>query len=401
MEKVNFWIILAALILGVVAYDYIQNKTGISYFDEIIAAFMLGYYFFENRWNQKREFIYLVTIFIFYLIYSLLLKVTVPQAVMMDFSIQIKPYIAFYCSIYVGLKLDEKYKYIISRLCLFLSFVILVIGLSGDDNIIIFFSHPSRFATAISILGLLYLYSSQRKRKDIVIMFFILTIGLLSLRSKFIGFYVIALILFFLPRRMLKFEFSIKTILVLCISVFVVLYFTWDKLSFYFILGYNAENMFARPLLYLHSIDILKDYFPFGSGFGTYATHASAEFYSPLYSKYHLNENYEIGNGLFISDAFLPSLAQYGFVGIALFIVFWKQIIKRIKTNYLNSVDLVATRASVLIFVFFAIEFISDSTFTHNRGMVMLMILAMLLNEGDNMRLKDKKVVSSKISSNA
>ena len=35
---------------------------------------------------------------------------------------------------------------------------------------------------------------------------------------------------------------------------------------------------------------------------------------------------------------------------------------------------------TILIFIFFIIESIADSTFTHNRGMVMLMLLAIILN---------------------
>ena len=38
------------------------------------------------------------------------------------------------------------------------------------------------------------------------------------------------------------------------------------------------------------------------------------------------------------------------------------------------------TILTILIFIFFIIESIADSTFTHNRGMVMLMLLAIILN---------------------
>ena len=159
-------------------------------------------------------------------------------------------------------------------------------------------------------------------------------------------------------------------------------YFAWEKIDFYFIQGSSSddiEHIFARPLLYMKAFEILKDFPLFGSGLGSYATFASAVYYSPLYSKYQMIYNYDIGNGLFICDTFYPSLAQFGFVGIFLFILFWKKRIQEgmMKMKYEQSVF--TFQFVLLIVIFFAIESVADSTFTHNRGMYMLMLLAICL----------------------
>jgi len=125
----------------------------------------------------------------------------------------------------------------------------------------------------------------------------------------------------------------------------------------------------------------LNDYFPFGSGLGTYATHASAIYYSPIYYEYDMHLNYEIGKGLFITDTFYPSLAQFGYFGIFLFFIFFYNIYKKAKKSYKKNNDKDQYRMCILLIIFFAIESIADSTFTHNRGMAMLMILAMFLVE--------------------
>lgn len=46
------------------------------------------------------------------------------------------------------------------------------------------------------------------------------------------------------------------------------------------------EEFMARAMLYVTSFEIFKDFFPFGSGFASFASHSSGVYYSPLYAKY-------------------------------------------------------------------------------------------------------------------
>ena len=89
--------------------------------------------------------------------------------------------------------------------------------------------------------------------------------------------------------------------------------------------------------------------------------------------------NHDIGRGLFICDTFIPSLVQYGSVGIIFFILFWKKRIKDGLLKMKHERAFFTFQYVLLIVIFFAIESIADSTFTHNRGMYMLMLLAICL----------------------
>ena len=50
----------------------------------------------------------------------------------------------------------------------------------------------------------------------------------------------------------------------------------------------------ARPVMYQTSVQIAKDYFPLGTGYGTFASAFSAKEYSPVYKLYNINKVYGI-----------------------------------------------------------------------------------------------------------
>ena len=161
----------------------------------------------------------------------------------------------------------------------------------------------------------------------------------------------------------------------------------WEKFYFYFVTGSNSElsASFARPALYQGAFWIMNDYFPFGSGFGSYACYASGVYYSPIYYQYGLDvvqglDEYE---GAFISDTFFPQIAQFGVVGLFLFILFFVIRYKEIVRNSTINNDVLLMKMSILILLFFLIESSVDSTFVHNRGMVMMMLWGMLINESN------------------
>lgn len=98
-------------------------------------------------------------------------------------------------------------------------------------------------------------------------------------------------------------------------------------------LGYNSLYGYyieteesARKILTLDSIQIAKEYFPFGSGFGSFASNIAAQYYSNLYVKlgYFLRNDLAIGekNHSFLSDTFWPIVvAQTGWIGTISFIM--------------------------------------------------------------------------------
>ena len=93
----------------------------------------------------------------------------------------------------------------------------------------------------------------------------------------------------------------------------------------------------------------------------------------------------------FAADTFFPALAQYGFIGIFLFYMFWRTRFKEAKLYFGNSPQfIVHYKLCITIIIFFFIESLADSTFTQNRGMFMMGLLGIILNEGKSLYSQNK-----------
>lgn len=159
---------------------------------------------------------------------------------------------------------------------------------------------------------------------------FFLMLGLLlwatTLRTR--GFFMIVLILFLLfvvsnlalelkagKHSFLRRLTSPAFLLVVGALAFVV---GNDQLAHYF-----GEEATARSYLLEGGLRAFRDYFPMGTGFGTYGTEAAREYYSPLYSEYGLNAYWALGeDGTELTDTFWPAiLAQFGAIGAVLYTI--------------------------------------------------------------------------------
>jgi len=383
-SKFGFILLCTTLILGVVLYDFISKVFHFTFIDELITFVLFAEWFFNGK--KQKEFFFFLCIALFYLLYSLFFPMNVKNAILVDFFIQVKPFIAFYATYNLTFSFSKSQRQFLCKLCTFFAVSLLLIGVAGilgSGTMYDLCGHPSRFATMCTAVAMTYLYFSPDTVHSKIKSLLFLMIGLLSLRSKIFGFFpIFVLIIFFGDKMVRKFHFlSIKTIAIFSILILAGLFFAWDKFEFYFIYGssHDIENMFARPLMYQKAIEILKDYPLLGTGLGSYGTYASAIYYSPLYTKYGLIYNYSIGRGMFISDAFYPSLAQFGLIGISLFFTFWKKRVQESIKIMRQFHSPFTFQFIALLTIFFIIESVADSTFTHNRGMYMLMLMAVCL----------------------
>ena len=110
---------------------------------------------------------------------------------------------------------------------------------------------------------------------------------------------------------------------------------SWSKMRLYFGIGDSLESVpegfIARAMLYVTFPEILKDYFPFGSGFASFGSYASGVYYSDIYAQYGL-ENVKGMTKLnysYIADTYYPCLAQFGIVGILLYFSFFFYVVKK------------------------------------------------------------------------
>ena len=386
LNTLLFNCLFAGYIVAVFLYHIIEDTWNFTYTDEILSLVLFSIYYIYVNKNERinKEFFFLLCIFTFYTIYSCLIRVTSFNGIIMDALIQIKSYIAFYivyslkckCTI----KQKKKLKYLVMAAIPILAFI----GIAGDEMQGAIFGHNSRYATTICITGFIYLYCSKREKKDVIITLCIWALGILSGRSKFYGFYALAVFLFGFMHLTYKTKlYSLKSLFTLLIISGIIFIIAKEKILAYLIDGTQGEEMWARPALYAGTISVLKEYFLLGSGFGTYGTWASGVYYSPLYQRFGLDNVEGISPDYydFIADTFYPSLVQYGVIGIGLFILFWKTLICKSNQILKQNNDAILYKMCILVIGFFFIESFTDSTFTNNRGLYMMMLLGVFLSE--------------------
>lgn len=385
--KSRFFVIflVLGLIFGVLFYDYIQMTTGFSYIDEILAVLLFIFTIYISIKKKSRAiekyWIFLFGIWGFYLAYSFYIESNCSSAIIQDSIVQLKPYLGFFCAYSIAPDLTKKQMDILRTSCYFS--LICLFFISFDMSAVM--GHPSRFATATVFVALLFLFSSEFNKRNLLIFMLILALGLLSGRSKSYGFFAFILLFYLYLYKKESLKFSLKTLISIGLIIVTIVYVAWGKIYHYFIYGSlgmedgDIANAFARPALYITSGKILVDYFPFGSGFSSFATHFSAIYYSEVYHKYGLDYVHGLSEEMpdFISDTFYPSLAQFGIIGVFLFAFFWIYILKKVSLYKLNQI--VECKKLYLIIIgiiaFFLIESIADSTFTHNRGFFILVVL--------------------------
>lgn len=375
-----FVFLIFGYIFGVMLYDFIDFK----YTDELMAAFLVlftGLILWERRrWSQAKPLYTIFGVLVFYIIYSFVIKSNVTIAILKDSIIQIKPFLGFYCTYLLMPSLTKDQKKIITIMCIISALFMIIVGLT--DSMYIIFGHQSRFATAATITAFLFFYCSSYRWSDIITFFTIFAVGFISTRSKFYGFYMLTILLCTIAKSGYKIEHSLSRALIIIFILAIVIIAAWGKIYTYFIFGVmESGETWARPALYVTSLSIFIDYFPFGSGLASFATYESAEYYSPTYAEYKINHFFGLSKEYpnFICDTYYPSLAEFGIIGLGLYILFWIIIIKEIdkfKREVGLDKDLIIT---ILIICFFAIESVADSTFTNNRGLFMLIIMGMTL----------------------
>jgi hypothetical protein len=376
-----FTFLVIGYLFGVILYDFVEFK----FTDELMALFLVLFaamIIWERRkWQEVIPIGIVFFIFSFYTIYSFIIHSNVHQAIIKDLIIQMKPYIGFYCAYLIAPQFSLSQKRFICILCLIISGLIFIIGIT--NNIYLIFGHPSRLATAATATAFLFIYCSAYTWSDVFVFIILLTVGVFSTRSKFYGFWIVAVFLLLYNKTGGKLRFNWSAIgVAICIFCLAV-WLSKDKIILYYIDGMmNSREMWSRPAMMLTSGHIIYDYFPFGSGLGSFGTFASGEYYSTIYETYGIDELWGISRNanFFICDAFYPSLAQFGVVGIVLYFTFWGSILYK-GYHYLSNNNQKQWIILLFSFLFFFIEGIADTTITHNRGLFILIITAITLNE--------------------
>ncbi len=353
--------------------------------DEILTVLLLC--FAINKRNllvkdKKRttEIKFYIWFMLFYFIYSILIHVTTFRGVFLDFAQQLRPYAVFYLTWNLAPEFTDKQKKQIKRVML-LSFFGYLIAFKFKPSLVTPYGSGESAALgqiALCCAMIYYLFSKQTKRnRNIAIL--IMLLGLISGKSKYFGECVVFIALVILVKSKINFT-SVSTLLKVAALGSVVIFFTWTKFNAYYVQGFQTDDQeIARPATYEIGMKIMfHDYIPFGSGLGSFGTAAAAKEYSPLYYKYQLNTIWGLtpDNPMFLADAFYPTLAEYGIVGLFFFLWFWKR--RLWECNQIKNI--VFYRMALMAIMALALESTADSSYLSGKGMGYFMILALCLN---------------------
>lgn len=355
--------------------------------DEILTVALLGYAFMKQRFLVKdkgrtTEINIYMGLMIFYLVYSLLIQVTTFRGVYLDLLQQLRPYAVFYLTWMMAPDFSPKQKKRIKWVLLFSFFGYLILFKIKPSVVTPYGGGESAALGQIALCCAMiyYLFSKQTKRnRNIAIL--IMLLGLISGKSKYFGECVVFITLMMFVKSKINFT-SVSTLLKVAALGCVIIFFTWTKFNAYYVEGFqtDAQEM-ARPLTYETGMKIMfQDYIPFGSGLGSFGTAAAAKEYSPLYYDYQLNNVWGLTpeNPMFLADAFYPTLAEFGIVGLFFFLWFWKR--RLCECNKIPNI--VYYRMALMAILALALESTADSSYLSGKGMGYFMVLALCLNSG-------------------
>lgn len=383
------------IVFGVFFYE--SNKI-LKYSDELFVGILaLIALFFKTKVlaaYYKQILIFMLMLFM-YIAYSIQLGLNNSSSIFSDFIVETKAFIVFFILYATGFRIKKN---ILFRLiALILAFTLFFVGIIGETAIKIIFSHYERFYSAAIILTLLYLSSYRCLfKQNLIISILIISLGLISLKAKFFGEYVLFIVLLFYTyfsfyNKRIKLSRSVKNLVLLLfipLILTIVWFLTKDKIIFYFITGTeNTNNMFARPALYITGVQIFMDYFPLGSGFASFGSYYSAAFgYSQIYEVYNLAnlQGLTPSDPRFVADTYFPMIiGQFGFIGTVFLLYFFYFIYK--KSSFLFRLSYQQNAISYLIIIFillvFVIESVADATIAQNRGIMYMILLAININK--------------------
>ena len=374
-----FWIIYFPVCIAFAA------TVDFDWSDEILTVLLLTYALGKRRYMVKSkqrttEISIYILLMVFYLAYSLIIQVTTPRGVFLDILQQVRPYTVFYLTWMMAPEFTNKQKKRI-KLVMLLSFFGYLFAFILNPSLVTPFGGGESVALgqiALCCAMIYYLFSKQTKRnRNIAIL--IMLLGLISGKSKYFGECVVFIALVIFVKSKINFT-SVSTLLKVAALGCVVIFFTWTKFNAYYVEGFqdDAQEM-ARPLTYETGMKIMfHDYIPFGSGLGSFGTSAAAKEYSPLYYKYQLDNVWGLNpeNPMFLADAFYPTLAEFGLVGLFFFLWFWKR--RLWEANKIH--NLIYYRMALMCILSLALESTADSSYLSGKGMGYFMILALCLN---------------------
>ena len=237
------------------------------------------------------------------------------------------------------------------------------------------YPHPTFLASSLVLASVVLVAYDKASFKSKLLFYMETVITLiLTMRDKAIAYAILFILLVYLLPNLHKIRKI--TILIAFGMTFVIAYF----ISRSKIQGYLTWSWSPRVALYTNGISVLKKCFPIGSGFATFASSISGEYYSKLYYLFGMNMKPGVGPGDYVDlgDAGMAYyIAQFGILGLILFIAVLTLIFKEALFIYRNQNGKV--KATILILGYIIVSILFETVLTNESGATSMIVLMIYL----------------------
>ncbi len=229
----------------------------------------------------------------------------------------------------------------------------------GVRAIRLFYNAETSFAAQGMLLCALYLkFYEQKKEKILPWLLMSCFMVFSTLRFKAIIGVVAAAVLFVIVCK--KQIVLTRKMGIVLTAVIVVL--AAPQVLFYVVGG--IQDHYARPILIVASLYFGIHYFPFGTGWGTFASHFSVEPYSPVYGMYQMAGVWGLSESdpRYVSDNFWPMiLGQCGIFALILYLIIVWKMLKKVLS--LGNTNVYAYASGLLIMIYLLLCSTGESAF--------------------------------------
>lgn len=246
------------------------------------------------------------------------------------------------------------------------------------------YSHPTYLVANIVFCIAMLLMESKNRNK----WYIYLACVVLFLSQRFKAYAIIAIIILvmILKQKQLEKIFSFDRItkikkrylLPIALVIGAIVYFVFGK-RFAIYLSWGMTS--ARLAMFVTCIKIAIDFFPIGSGFGTFASFLSGRYYSGIYAMYGLSNisGLRIDQYNYVSDTFWPwVIGQFGFVGGIVYISLLYIIIKK---QLAGIKDYGRLLAFIIIWIYALLASTMEAFFTNATGVEMAVLLMIFVGK--------------------
>lgn len=240
-------------------------------------------------------------------------------------------------------------------------------------------------AKSTLLFALLIFCRHERKWLYRICLLLMIVMLILSGKEKSYGAILVFTVLYYLVVHK-KVQTKLRYILYMAVPIILL---AWDKIHYYYVEG---NGHYAKSIMTGTAFKIAKDYFPIGTGFGTFGSTYAAKYYSPVYHLYGIADNPQMGEHarMYLTDVFWPILlGENGVLGTLFYCGLIFMLFLRIqKVFYYNKMKYFFL---VYMLVFMMMTTFSEAGFMQPVVMIYAFVMGILLEEYEEKRKQKMK----------